>query len=153
VDNTNPATPRRQFIKSIPLLILPLVLGGFYFTTNYLRDSVRKVTRKRKHLVGDIGTLFLQSNVVYTLVENRRIALIRTNDSNSNQPIYKALDTECSHTKCSVHFSKVSQTFLCPCHGGEFSLEGTVLKRPPTKPLKQLTTRVKGNELWIVIGR
>lgn len=151
MEKKSPTEQRRQFLK-LPLLIVPLIAGGLYVIMNYLNGSVRSISRKRKHLAGDIELLFNQSNVVYTLIDNRRIALIRTKDKATNQFVFNALDTECTHAKCSVHFSSASESFLCPCHGGEFSLEGSVIKQPPTKPLKQVKTKLKGKELWLILS-
>jgi Rieske Fe-S protein len=53
-----------------------------------------------------------------------------------------ALDTTCTHAGCTVRLGGASGAFLCPCHGGEFSLDGEPVKKPVTEPLARLETRV-----------
>jgi len=49
-----------------------------------------------------------------------------------------ALSAVCTHLGCIVQWEKEKQDFLCPCHGGRFSPEGTVVSGPPPKPLARL---------------
>jgi nitrite reductase/ring-hydroxylating ferredoxin subunit len=58
-----------------------------------------------------------------------------------------ALDATCTHAGCTVRAAAgelggASGAFLCPCHGGEFSLDGEPVKKPVTRPLARLETRV-----------
>lgn len=53
-----------------------------------------------------------------------------------------ALDATCTHAGCTVRPGGASGAFVCPCHGGEFSLDGEPVKRPVTTPLARLETRV-----------
>ena len=59
-----------------------------------------------------------------------------------------ALDATCTHAGCMVRPAHkgesegASGAFLCPCHGGEFSLDGEPVKKPVTRPLARLETRV-----------
>ena len=41
------------------------------------------------------------------------------------------------------------QLFICPCHAGEFDLEGNVVSGPPPKPLQQFAVKVQGGNLVI----
>lgn len=64
-----------------------------------------------------------------------------------------ALDATCTHAGCTVRSGGASgaetpsegapkAAFVCPCHGGEFSLDGEPVKRPVTRPLARLPARV-----------
>lgn len=44
----------------------------------------------------------------------------------------------CSHLGCIVQWQKDTGQFLCPCHGGQFGIDGRVLGGPPPQPLEAL---------------
>ena len=45
----------------------------------------------------------------------------------------------CPHLGCSYNFDDGKQHFVCPCHGSEFALDGSVLHGPASAPLSHLT--------------
>ena len=53
----------------------------------------------------------------------------------------RAFAITCPHLGCSYDFNDAKQHFLCPCHGSEFALDGSVLHGPATAPLSHLTWR------------
>jgi Rieske Fe-S protein len=54
-----------------------------------------------------------------------RVWLVRQNEKEIN-----AFTTICPHLGCSVNFEEKDQVFLCPCHGGTFSIDGQRLETP-----------------------
>lgn len=63
-----------------------------------------------------------------------------------------ALSAVCTHLGCIVQWEKEKQDFLCPCHGGYFSSEGTVLSGPPPKPLARIPYRVADGKITVGEG-
>ena len=53
----------------------------------------------------------------------------------------RAFAITCPHLGCSYAFDDGKQHFVCPCHGSEFGLDGSVLHGPATSPLSHLTCR------------
>lgn len=53
-----------------------------------------------------------------------------------------ALSAVCTHLGCIVQWQNDKQEFLCPCHGGHYTPEGTVISGPPPKPLPRLPVTV-----------
>ena len=51
----------------------------------------------------------------------------------------------CPHLGCSYAFDDGKRHFVCPCHGSEFALDGTVLHGPATSPLSHLTWQTGPN--------
>lgn len=60
-----------------------------------------------------------------------------------------AFSAVCTHLGCIVQWQKGQDRFLCPCHGGLFSAQGTVLSGPPPKPLEKLPVVVQGTTVTI----
>ncbi len=61
-----------------------------------------------------------------------------------------ALTRVCTHLGCLVEYDQVRQRLICPCHAGNFDLEGNVLSGPPPKPLMTIPLKIEGDN--IVIG-
>lgn len=55
------------------------------------------------------------------------------------------LSNICTHLGCPVRWSDKARSFLCPCHGGIFDIDGKVVGGPPPRPLPRYRFRaVKG---------
>lgn len=67
----------------------------------------------------------------------------------SSESAYIALSKVCTHQGCPVEFSSSGNNFVCPCHGSEYSISGTVTNGPATANLKQYSVKVTGNTLTI----
>jgi Rieske Fe-S protein len=53
-----------------------------------------------------------------------------------------ALSNICTHMQCNVHWDQAIGQFLCPCHGGLYTLDGTNVGGPPPLPLAQWVHRI-----------
>jgi cytochrome b6-f complex iron-sulfur subunit len=60
-----------------------------------------------------------------------------------------ALSAVCTHLGCIVQWEKEQQDFLCPCHGGHYTAEGTVTAGPPPRPLARLPFTVENGTITI----
>lgn len=59
---------------------------------------------------------------------------------------FSGFSAACPHRGCDV--SKVTDgKIVCPCHGSEFNLDGTVAKGPATKPLEAKAVTVQGDSI------
>lgn len=80
------------------------------------------------------------------LVENPRdarpIFVRRTPDGS-----YSAVSTRCSHRGCEV--APRGERLACPCHGSEYTLEGSVLQGPAERPLPSFPTEVRDGVVLI----
>lgn len=83
-------------------------------------------------------------------------ALVQTSTGNflvarTAQDTFAALTAVCTHEACTVTGFQ-SQTFVCPCHGSQYNLNGSVVKGPAGSPLRQFTTRFAANVLTITVA-
>src|SRR5579883_579713 len=61
-----------------------------------------------------------------------------------------ALSARCSHAGCTVDWSQEQNSFLCPCHGGKYDVNGNVIQPPPPSSLTALTSRPNGQMIDIL---
>jgi len=61
----------------------------------------------------------------------------------------KVLSAICTHLGCTVPWDPDRNEFVCPCHGGTFSADGTHLSGPPRRSLDSLETKVSGGKLMV----
>lgn len=62
---------------------------------------------------------------------------------------FEVLSAICPHLGCSVSWQKSQNEFVCPCHGGRFTPDGTHIFGPPPRPMDRLLTRLNGNKLQV----
>jgi cytochrome b6-f complex iron-sulfur subunit len=60
-----------------------------------------------------------------------------------------ALSAVCTHLGCIVQWEKAKQDFLCPCHAGLYTAEGTVISGPPPRPLTKLPLVVENGNITV----
>lgn len=60
-----------------------------------------------------------------------------------------ALSRVCTHLGCLVGYDKFNNKLVCPCHAGEFDLEGNVLSGPATKALPRYPLKITADQITI----
>jgi len=55
----------------------------------------------------------------------------------------------CTHLGCTVPWDPGRNEFVCPCHGGTYSADGTHISGPPRRSLDSLETKVTGGNLMV----
>jgi|SRR5690625_1788161 len=64
---------------------------------------------------------------------------------------YLALSTRCTHRGCQVE--PEGGRLVCPCHGSEYTLGGTVIRGPADRDLLRFPVRVAGDRIEIELPR
>lgn len=59
------------------------------------------------------------------------------------------LSPVCSHLGCLVIWHRTRERFICPCHSGEYDIEGNVVAGPPPAPLKRLPMEIRGGKVYV----
>jgi len=68
--------------------------------------------------------------------------------SRTAQDAFVALTAICTHEQCTVTGFQ-SAHYVCPCHGSQYSTNGTVTQGPATRALQQFATRFTAPTLTI----
>lgn len=61
----------------------------------------------------------------------------------------RILSPICPHLGCSVSWHENQNKFVCPCHGGQFSADGSRISGPPPRGLDVLDGQVKDGKLQV----
>ncbi len=133
---------RRKFLKSLLALLGSTTLVSFaYPLVKFIAPPSKKAELKRLSLSkGDIP-----AGEAREVVFNNTPAIVINRPGKG----YIALSKVCTHLGCLVEFDKEKARLICPCHAGEFSLDGKVLSGPPPKPLAEFPLRVEGESILI----
>lgn len=96
-------------------------------------------------IVSDFPGLATTGTLVQVDIER---AVVRTQVT---PPAFLALSLICTHQGCDA--SVASPTLIrCPCHGSEFSNDGSVVQGPAQLPLAQLATSYNAQSDELTIG-
>jgi len=63
---------------------------------------------------------------------------------------FTALTATCTHLGCLVRYERDSDDLRCPCHGGRYALDGSVIGGPPSRPLRVIPVSVREGSLRVV---
>ena len=55
----------------------------------------------------------------------------------------------CTDLACPLEFDSGSECFFCPCHGGVFAKDGSVMTGPPNRPMDRYESRLRNGVLEI----
>ena len=66
------------------------------------------------------------------------------------QESFTALTAVCTHEACTITGFR-SPTYVCPCHGSQYSTAGQVLSGPATRSLRTFPTQLTGTLLTITV--
>ena len=63
----------------------------------------------------------------------------------------KALSATCTHLGCQVRWDAKGKKFRCPCHGGVYAPDGSVLEGPPPRPLETIDARIDPADTSVLV--
>jgi menaquinol-cytochrome c reductase iron-sulfur subunit len=146
-DRPLPAIPaedsRRSFLGAI------LGLGSAFIGALLAVPVLRYIAYPLKAAAGDSGwtdvdaVARLSGETMPLLHKLNVIYIIKKGDK------LEALSAICPHLGCTVPWVPARNEFVCPCHGGTFSPDGTLVSGPPRRSLDVLETKVSGGKLMV----
>ncbi len=63
----------------------------------------------------------------------------------------RALSATCTHLGCQVRWEAAQKKFICPCHGGVYAADGTVVDGPPPRPLDAIEARIDSKSQTVLV--
>ncbi len=111
-------------------------------------DVVVKPAGKRLYLSKAESARLLQPrSSLLVQPEGTRDKIIVVNHEGS----LSALSAICTHMGCTVGYNAQTGRMHCPCHGSEYALDGSNLKGPAQRPLKQYAVTMENGQLVIAL--
>lgn len=83
----------------------------------------------------------------YRQVVDRKVVYL-TRDANGG---VRALDSTCTHLGCRTSYNPAAKQFVCPCHGGVYDMDGSVLAGPPPAALHSIQARVERGQVVVQV--
>ena len=149
---------RRSFLGA--LLALGSLSVGALLSVPLLRFAlfplIRRTTEVKSSPVGDISELSSLTEPVLRTIQIEQVdgwrkaisekAVYVTKDGHGE---LRVLTSVCPHLGCTVPWNKEKKQFVCPCHGGTFTMDGTRVSGPSLRGMDTLTTSVAGGQLMV----
>jgi Rieske Fe-S protein len=63
----------------------------------------------------------------------------------------RAMSATCTHLGCQVQWIAKEKKFKCPCHGGVYGPDGSVIAGPPPRPLTILEARIDPSDSSVLV--
>ncbi len=150
---------RRKFLTGVIALIAGAVsfVVGLPAVGYVISPGVRKQTGEEWFTLGPIASLTpgvpsgfpysyrIQDGWVETNVAGTAWAVT---DDSVNVTTFSDI---CTHLSCRVNWREDRGTFFCPCHDGEFGVNGEVIAGPPPRPLDQFENRIDNGQIQILL--
>lgn len=149
---------RRTFLTRVVVAVqavigaaVTYVVGGAALAPSF---AAHRRSWQRAAAVSDLAdgtptpiTLRLIRQDGYRQVVDRRIVYVQRIEGGK----VRVLDSTCTHLGCRTRYDAASKHFLCPCHGGVYDVDGTVLDGPPPAPLHTLEARIDGDHVVVQV--
>jgi cytochrome b6-f complex iron-sulfur subunit len=134
---------RRGFLQLLTSILGLTALGAFAYPLFRFLLPVESLTKVKSVTIpkGEVPV----NTTKDLMIGPTPVIIIHARDKG-----FLAFSKVCTHLGCLVKYDKERQIFICPCHAGEFNLEGNVISGPPPRPLQKFAVRVDGDN--IVIG-
>lgn len=130
-------TNRRGVIATFTGIGAMLIAGFGYMAFEYIRSS--KLPRASNIIVAKTKELFAGKKNTTVQFNGRKVFVQQRSETE-----FVAHSMICTHGSCTVEWQERSSIFVCPCHNGAFNSDGTVLRKPPERPLVALKTTYNG---------
>jgi Rieske Fe-S protein len=149
------ALARRHFLIRLIVAVqatmgatLAFIVGSTTLAPSFTRREPAWLRAARLDAVPDDEpfpvTLRLSREDGFTQIVDRTLVYLTRNGDE-----IRALSSTCTHLGCRTSYDRVSGRILCPCHGGAYDRQGTVVDGPPPAPLPAFTTRVEDGVVFV----
>ena len=149
---------RRSFLGA--LLAVGSVFVGTLLSVPLIRFAlfplIRQTTDTKKSPVGSLSEFSSLSEPAMRTIQIEQIDGWRKTVSEKvvyitkdRQGQVRVLTSICPHLGCTVPWNKEKKLFICPCHGGAFSADGSRISGPSQRGMDTLETTVQDGQLLV----
>jgi menaquinol-cytochrome c reductase iron-sulfur subunit len=149
---------RRSFLGA--LLALGSVFVGALLSVPLIRFAlfplIRRTTDTKNSPVGSLSEFSSLSEPAMRTIQIEQIDGWRKTISEKAVYITKdrqarlcVLSSICPHLGCTVPWHKEKKQFICPCHGGTFSADGSRVSGPSQRGIDTLESSVQDGQLLV----
>lgn len=140
-------TSRREFL-CLGVASVAGACGGCGALSSRKPDVVAKPAGARLYLSkAESAPLLAPHSSLLVQPEGTRDKVLVVNHEGS----LSALSAICTHMGCTVNYNAEIGRLHCPCHGSEYALDGSNLKGPAQRPLKQYVVALENGRLAIAL--
>ncbi|MDQ1405034.1 MAG: menaquinol-cytochrome c reductase iron-sulfur subunit [Acidobacteriaceae bacterium] len=156
------AEPSRQNRRSFlgALLAVGSAVVGALLSVPLVRFAlfplIRQTTDTKKSPVGSVSEFASLAEPAMRTIQIEQIDGWRKTVSEKAVYITKdrrdqlcVLSSICPHLGCTVPWNKEKKQFICPCHGGTFSVDGSRVSGPSQRGMDTLETSVEDGKLLV----
>ncbi len=115
------STDRRGALRCLAACVVGLFSG---IRVAFAQKKLALALDKAEKLKAPGGSALLK-------IQNRELLFIRDAEDSVH-----VLDPICTHRQCTVGYDRDKKRIVCPCHGSNYALDGTVLNGPAERPLQ-----------------
>ena len=138
---------RRRFLEWTVRLGVATVAAGIVTPAAVYLWPVRREGPGQEFVsAGPAGDLAVGASKLVQ-VDGKAIVVIRPTEKD-----YRAFSAVCTHLACLVHWRKDKADLYCPCHGGQFDIDGQVIGGPPPRPLPRYPVSIVDGDLRVQPG-
>jgi len=157
-EGVSPLADRRSFLAVLlgvgsvfvgALLAVPLIRFALF-------PLIRRTTELKFSPVGDISEFSSLTEPVLRTIQIEQVdgwrkavsekAVYITKDQRGQLQV---LTSVCPHLGCTVPWNKEKKQFICPCHGGTFTPEGSRVSGPSLRGMDTLESSVQDGKLLV----
>lgn len=153
-----PVASRRSFLGGLlglgslfvgTLLSVPLVRFALF-------PLLRRTTELKSSPLGELSEFSSLTEPVLRTIQIEQVDGWRKAISEkavyitkNTQGQLQVLTSVCPHLGCTVPWNKERSQFVCPCHGGTFTMDGSRVSGPSLRGMDTLPTSVEGGQLMV----
>ena len=145
---------RREFCQALTIISAASVMQACTSNTTSSGSDVPQMSTINGTLSGSTVTVTVDASSPLNSVGNA--AIVNTSRgallvARTGQNTFTALNATCTHETCTITGYQ-SSTYVCPCHGSEFSTSGAVVRGPAARALTSYPANFVSPTLTITIA-
>jgi|SRR5664279_2282523 len=161
VDTTDDISPqelsRREFMdRSIKAIGAFIGITMGVSAVGYLISPALQQQQEQWIRLGRLSQVETGIPTLFTVTINKTTGWVKSEIDlayfvyTENAVNFVVMSNICTHLGCQTHWNAEGSYIACPCHGGQFDVQGNVIGGPPPRPLKRVEFKMDENDNILV---